>query len=115
MDGATPFSFILNGTRGVYGITTSVGNGACQAYEGCGTIYELMRRLMRTLRRLMRPLNGRIPWKERLLHSVQGGPTDGFSPGGTLVFHNATLYGVTDLGGSGQCGFGCGIVYTLQP
>ena len=103
-DGATPRSFVLNGTRGVYGVTTSGGNGACSAYEGCGTIYELKR-----------PLNGSIPWKEHLLHSFEGGPTDGYSPGGTLVFHNATLYGVTDVGGSGPCAFGCGIVYALQP
>ncbi len=103
-DGAQPDSFVANGSRGFFGVTVGGGSGNCDAYEGCGTIYELQR-----------PKRGTAPWKERVLHDFVGYPTDGEAPGTDVVLDNGTLYGVTDLGGSGPCPFGCGILFSLTP
>jgi hypothetical protein len=55
-------------------------------------------------------------WKEKVLHSFQGGK-DGSLPAGGVVFDSAgNLYGVTEEGGSGSCPPAqCGIVYQLSP
>lgn len=102
-DGAQPDWFIVNGTHAFYGVTGSGGNGNCDAYLGCGTIYELKR-----------PLGGKTPWKERVLHAFQGPPNDGYAPGGPLVLSNGVLSGETYFGGSGHCAYGCGVIYSLQ-
>ena len=103
-DGAQPDSFTPNGHGGFYGVTGAGGGGNCDGYLGCGTLYELSR-----------PAKGRSAWKERVLHSFAGPPTDGYDPLGSLVLSNGTLYGVTDLGGSGPCPYGCGTIYSMQP
>jgi uncharacterized repeat protein (TIGR03803 family) len=104
LDGAQPGSFMPDGHGGFYGVTSGGGTGSCQANTGCGTVYELSP-----------PARGKTAWKERVLHSFQGAPADGFDPLGSLVLLNHTLYGVTDLGGSGPCAFGCGTIYSLRP
>lgn len=103
-DGAQPGSFIANGHGGFYGVTSAGGGGNCDAYLGCGTLYELSR-----------PAKGKSAWKEHVLHSFAGPPNDGYDPLGSLVLSNGTLYGVTDLGGSGPCAYGCGTIYSVQP
>jgi uncharacterized repeat protein (TIGR03803 family) len=52
------------------------------------------------------------------LYSFQGFPTDGKSPGGSLLLlPNGTLCGSTGIGGGSDCGdgAGCGTVYELKP
>src|SRR5271155_5874168 len=54
-------------------------------------------------------------WKEKVLHSFQGG-TDGSLPAGGVVFDSAgNLYGVTTDGGLSCPAPGCGTVFQLAP
>lgn len=48
--------------------------------------------------------------KERVLHSF-GGASDGYTPEGTLLYLNGTLYGTTIYGGT----FASGTVFKLTP
>ena len=61
--------------------------------------------------RLSPDSNGR--WKETILYRFPN-PSDGFSPGASLVFDQAgNLYGTTALGGINACANGCGVVFKL--
>jgi uncharacterized repeat protein (TIGR03803 family) len=100
MDGALPDGLIANGKGGFYGITAQGGNGPCQAYEGCGTVYALTPRS-----------RGKAPWNETMLHSFDD--TDGSEPFGGLVLQSGTLYGTTGYGGTGPCEFGCGTIFDV--
>jgi hypothetical protein len=55
-------------------------------------------------------------WKENVLYSFQGGPTDGALPVGKMVFDSkGNLYGATTQGG-GECPPAqCGAVFELTP
>src|SRR5271157_5159200 len=54
-------------------------------------------------------------WTEDVLYPFSGG-SDGASPLGNLVLDaNGNLYGTTYLGGTGGCGFGCGVVFETTP
>jgi len=55
-------------------------------------------------------------WKEKVLYSFQGGPNDGATPAGGVVFDSAgNLYGATTQGG-GSCPIDqCGTVFELTP
>jgi uncharacterized repeat protein (TIGR03803 family) len=104
-DGRSPMSALtLDSTGNLYGATN--GGGAF----GLGVVFEVSP-----------PATVGGQWAETVLHSFQGGPADGASPGmAGLVFDQAgNLYGVTRLGGSQirpNCNTaGCGVVYELTP
>jgi uncharacterized repeat protein (TIGR03803 family) len=62
--------------------------------------------------------NTRAATQEKVLHSFAGYPTDGQSPGASLIFDaGGNLYGTTPYGGtySTDCTSGCGIVFELTP
>ncbi|MGA8533771.1 MAG: choice-of-anchor tandem repeat GloVer-containing protein [Candidatus Tumulicola sp.] len=99
-DGAQPYGLIADGKRGFYGTTAEGGNGPCQAYEGCGTVYALTP-----------PAHGKTSWNETMLHSFED--TDGDDPSDGLVLQNGTLYGTTGYGGTGPCSFGCGTIFEV--
>src|SRR5215471_19906362 len=98
--GATPQANLIADTSGnLYGTTASGGR------YGYGAVFKLT----------SSPAG---KWKQTVLYSFQGSPSDGSSPSGGLIFDAAgNLYGVTAEGGnnSDQCiYYGCGIVFRLS-
>ncbi len=90
--GSGPTGRLLNLQGVLYGATGYGGHagGVCGT-SGCGVIFSLT------------PAG-----VESVLYSFQGG-SDGYGPGGDLIYANGTLYGVT-LQGPG-CSDGCGTVF----
>jgi len=87
-DGDYPAAGLLNVNGTLYGTTLEGGasnNGTVFAIEKSG--------------------------KERLIHSLKGGPKDGAGPHASLVDVNGTLYGTTKSGGADNDG----TVFTLSP
>ena len=54
---------------------------------------------------------------ESILYSfcIRRGCKDGFSPLSGVIYKNGNLYGTTLWGGNFGCGYGCGIVFSLDP
>ncbi len=106
-DGANPSSRVTIGTNGtLYGSTSYGGlfQNGCSGGDGCGTIFNLKP----TPNRPATPLS---PWIKTILYDFQGG-TDGWQPGGDLIFDKAgNVYGTTYYGAYG----GLGSVYKLTP
>lgn len=101
-DGDFPSGNMIFGRGNViYGTTSGGGTGAgCQF--GCGTVFQLTRSQQGT-------------WTETVLYSFQGGG-DGSAPLGPMAIDKAgNLYGVTAVGGTGNCQNGCGTVFRLHP
>jgi uncharacterized repeat protein (TIGR03803 family) len=103
-DGAYPSSGTLTFDSGgaLYGATSSGG------VYGNGTVFK------------MTPTSGK--WKETVIHSFAGYPSDGASANNGLIFDgNGNLYGTTSSGGSSNnCGdqydtVSCGTVFKLSP
>jgi uncharacterized repeat protein (TIGR03803 family) len=99
-DGAFPYAGLVRDVAGnLYGTTVYGGiSRACPS--GCGVVFKLD------------PTG-----KETVLHSFAGG-ADGGNPLAGLVRDTAgNLYGTTSYGGdlSGCGGFGCGVVFKLDP
>lgn len=101
-DGAEPDGITPDGKGGFYGESAGGGSGPCQAYTGCGALFDLTPRRDGT-------------WTATMLHSFEGFPTDGEGPGRALVPYGGSFYGRTAYGGSGPCDFGCGTIYALTP
>jgi uncharacterized repeat protein (TIGR03803 family) len=92
--GLTYFNGELYGTTFFGGI---VGSG-CPAE--CGTVFEI------------NPASG----QEHVIYRFKGG-ADGYQPGSALLAYRGTLYGMTNLGGTGYgCSFssaGCGTIFQI--
>lgn len=103
-DGGTPIGNLAFDAAGnLYG-TTDFGGGsiACNAGEGCGTVFKLT------------PSGG--TWTETLIHTFNNAP-DGRYPNYITLDSMGNLFGTTSEGGSG-CGSDphhCGTVYELSP
>jgi uncharacterized repeat protein (TIGR03803 family) len=101
VDGSIPFAGVIFDAQGnLYGTTAGGGNNACNQGYGCGLVFKLT-----------------PSGKETLLYKFKGG-TDGWGPGGPLLFDkNGNLYGTTGWGGNTGCyqNFGCGTVFKLSP
>jgi uncharacterized repeat protein (TIGR03803 family) len=97
-DGADPESDLLMDAAGnLYGTTNQGGIGSC--YEGCGTVFELIRT--------------KDGWEHQVLYSFAGGPNDGANPTAGLVFDSGgNLYGTTEHGGGS---YNYGTVFKLAP
>ena len=77
-----------------------------------GTTFEGGSRDYGTVFRLTRAGSG---WVLNTLYSFQNF-NDGFAPSARVIFGpDGALYGTTYLGGSSNCGDGCGTVFRLQP
>jgi uncharacterized repeat protein (TIGR03803 family) len=93
--GGFPLSGVVMDAKGnLYGTAIAGGNNSCD--EGCGVVFKLD------------PAG-----KESVLHSFAG--SDGEAPDANLLRDGAgNLYGVTEDGGSGGCGVGCGTVFKVD-
>jgi uncharacterized repeat protein (TIGR03803 family) len=103
-DGKAPHGGVTLDSKGnLYGTAVAGGSGGTCTGDGCGTVYKLT--------------HSGGSWNFRVIYNFRGG-TDGFGPGGGVVFDkNGNLYGTTPDGGSanGCNGIGCGVVYKLSP
>jgi uncharacterized repeat protein (TIGR03803 family) len=102
-DGAFPLGGLIQDKKGnLYGVTDNGGSGEyCPSYGyfGCGTVFKV-------------DTGG----NETVLHNFAQSSSDGANPYYTtlLMDKRGTLYGITNIGGSGGCGgAGCGVVYKL--
>jgi uncharacterized repeat protein (TIGR03803 family) len=97
-DGAWPRGNMVFDTRGnLYG-ATMFGGQSCPATE-CGTVFKLNK-----------PATPGGAWTEAILYTFTGGD-DGGQPYGGVVFYKDSLYGTTELYGSG----GGGTAFQLSP
>jgi uncharacterized repeat protein (TIGR03803 family) len=98
-DGTNPDGGLVADSGGnLYGTTTWGGPLSSTPY---GTVFELMP-----------PPTPGGPWLKAVIYSFQGGPNDGATPFGTLIFDTqGNLYGTTQAGGSNNTG----TVFELSP
>ena len=97
-DGNAPQAGLIFDTAGnLYGTTTLGGA------DGHGTVF-----------RLSPTSKG---WKETVIHSFAGGPTDGTFPSADLILDaNSNIYSTTRNGGTSTvCSRGCGTAFELSP
>ena len=95
-DGGHPQTGLTLDAKGnLYGVTTT-GGSAVNCIQGCGTVFRL----------------NIASKKLRTLHTFTG-LADGYMPEGALLLVGNTLYGTTNLGGTGaNCGVtGCGTLF----
>ena len=99
-DGSQPFGLIQGSDGNFYG-TTEAGGPSANCTDGCGTIFEFS------------PTSG----AETVLHSFEGGSSDGANPQAGLVQgSDGNFYGTTEAGGpSANCTDGCGTIFEFSP
>jgi len=99
-DGKAPHGGVTLDAKGnLYGTAVAGGSGGTCTGDGCGTVFKLT--------------HSGGNWNFSVLYSFTGG-TDGFGPGGGVVFDKkGNLYGTTPDGGEKGCS--CGVVYELSP
>ena len=101
-DGRYPYAgLMIDGKGNLYGTTSQGGSGTNCGSSGCGTVFLLI------------PRGGGL-WTEKILHSFDGGTTDGSSPVASLVLHAGKLYGTTQVGPAGASS-NSGSVFELAP
>jgi uncharacterized repeat protein (TIGR03803 family) len=94
-DGSAPSSGVVRDSAGnLYGTTLNGGKGA----GSLGVVYKLD------------PVG-----KETILHYFPKNPKDGIAPDGVVLDSEGNLYGMTIEGPGKGCGFGCGIIFKLNP
>jgi uncharacterized repeat protein (TIGR03803 family) len=95
-DGALPSgALIIDSSGNLLGTAARGGSKACTA--GCGTVFKFTPGV-----------------KLIVLHSFQGGKTDGEnSQSALLADTNGNLFGTTADGGSAKCSFRCGTVFKI--
>jgi uncharacterized repeat protein (TIGR03803 family) len=94
-DGSAPSSGVVRDSAGnLYGTTLNGGKGA----GSLGVVYKLD------------PAG-----KETILHYFPKNPKDGIAPDGVVLDSEGNLYGTTIEGPGKGCGFGCGIIFKLNP
>ncbi len=111
--GATGEVSLRDAKGNLYGGTDVGGDLACNAPNGCGTVFKLAP-----------PVPPSTTWTETVLYTFTN-EADGYGPGGLILDAQGTLYGGTAVGGDlacttgpfnhGQTFIGCGIVFKLTP
>ncbi|MGA2577778.1 MAG: choice-of-anchor tandem repeat GloVer-containing protein [Bryobacteraceae bacterium] len=100
-DSAFPYAGVAIGSGGVLYGTTEMGGSSGTTDGGLGTVFMLTP-----------PASSGQAWTETLLHSFDGGNSDGsYSEAGVVIGPNGTLYGVTAGGGTANAG----TVFALRP
>jgi len=100
-DGAFPTGALaVDSTGDLYGAASQ--GGSSKNYGSPGLIFRLS-------------LGVVDAWTETILH-VFGGDSDGVTPNRSLIFDSSgSLYGTTQHGGTGGCGYNCGTIFKLTP
>jgi uncharacterized repeat protein (TIGR03803 family) len=93
-DGAYPLGSLVKIGDTLYGTTDEGG----MAYN-LGTVFALT------------PKTG----AQKVLYAFQGGTGDGAYPHGSLTDVGGTLFGTTSGGGSPNCTYSCGVVFSVNP
>ncbi len=98
-DGAEPSGPLTVDSGGnLYGTTQGGGSSACN--NGCGTVFEMT--------------SSAGVWTENVLYRFNG--TNGIQPyAGVTLDAAGNIFGTTLIGGTGDCGGGCGIAFELTP
>ena len=103
-DGTNPYGSLTIGTGGVlYGPAQYGGNANCAVQgqaQGCGTIFSLTP-----------PASPGGAWKQTVLHTFAGGPSDGLYPNSLAFGSGGVLYGTTQSGGTADAG----TLFSLTP
>jgi uncharacterized repeat protein (TIGR03803 family) len=97
-DGGQPYGGVTLDAQGnVYGTTVVGGSYAGCPEDGCGVVWKL---------------TAATGYRHSVIHTFQGGTSDGYGPGGPLSFDSqGNLYGMTPGGGE----FGLGLIFQLSP
>jgi uncharacterized repeat protein (TIGR03803 family) len=97
--GSNPYGgVVFDGDENLYGTASNLGNYLA------GTVFQLKR-----------PTENGSAWTLNILHAFERSP-DAATPTGTLIWgKEGKLYGLTALGGTGNCIGGCGTVYEIAP
>jgi len=97
IDGANPNPPLIRDAAGnLYGVTEDGGDLNCYGNIGCGTVFEVD-----------------TVGDESVLHTFT--ETDGQFARGLTRDATGHFYGTTYIGGSGNCLYGCGVVFNLTP
>jgi hypothetical protein len=97
--GAAPVGpLVIDAEGAVWGVTTLLGDPACQEGEGCGTLFKLTPRA-----------KGGHNWKFTLVHRFTGNTDGGFAgwenaQSGLTEGPDGTIYGTTPSGGTHNAG-----------
>lgn len=105
-EGKQPAGIALGPDGSLYGTNLYGGNNAACNDSGCGTVF--------TVSPPARPCaNINCPWPATVLHTFEGGDSDGAYPwlDGVVFDQTGNLYGMTFDGGVP----GCGVVYEISP
>ncbi len=94
-DGGAPYAGLTMDRSGNFYGTTTSGAGSR------GTVFQLKR--------------AGSGWILATLYAFQGGADGGAPAGGVIVGADGSLYGMTQIGGTGCAPHGCGTVYRLRP
>lgn len=108
-DGEFPqTSLIVSKSGDLYGTTNNGGGANKNCPAGCGVVFKLTPK--------------GAGYAESVVYRFAGGSADGAIPSrgrGLYATSSGTLYGTTQVGGSGSCSIyafsGCGIVFKLTP
>jgi uncharacterized repeat protein (TIGR03803 family) len=92
-DGVSPSAGLVNVGGTLYGTTFSSDGGT-----GFGTVYSI----------------DPTTKAEKILYAFGSG-SDGRDPAADLIYAGGLLYGTTSFGGTGNCGEGCGTIFSLNP
>jgi hypothetical protein len=111
-DGWGPKAELIKLGSVYYGTTLAGGIAGCKGYtggaDGCGTLFQLKA-----------PAIAGGAWTEKVIYSFKGG-SDGSIASSSLVASGGELYGITTVGGTGNCHLpntsgGCGTVFAVTP
>ncbi len=93
-DAALPYATLVYVNGLFYGTTVYGGKSSSCTY-GCGAVFSIT-----------------PSGNEHVLHSFNGGTSDGDFLTGSLIYTSGKLYGTTQLGGTAACG--CGVVFSVS-
>lgn len=97
-DGGIPYGGVVRDEAGnLYGTASTGGIASANCVAGCGVVFKLDK-----------------TGNETVLYSFLGGADGGGPFAGLLRDSAGNLYGTTQIGGAGDCGYGCGVVFKLD-
>jgi uncharacterized repeat protein (TIGR03803 family) len=97
-DGGVPYAGLIRDSAGnLYGTTQTGGIAGPNCLTGCGVVFKVDK-----------------TGNETVLYSFTGGADGGNPFAGLLRDSAGNLYGTSQIGGGGDCPYGCGVVFKLD-